>query len=68
MLTKKWTYTPPAIRIGEFRIWFAQSIRYLGVHLDWRRGFGPHCKELATKLTAASTAVSRLLPNASGQT
>lgn len=34
MLTRKWAYSPPVIRICEFRVRFARSIRYLSIHLD----------------------------------
>lgn len=68
MFTRRWVYSSPVVCIGEFRVRFAWSIRYLSVQLDAMWDFGPHCREVAAKAAAVSAAVSRLLPNTGGST
>jgi len=42
------------------------QMKYLGLHLDGRWGFGPHFAQLAPRLENVAIALGRLLPNVGG--
>lgn len=46
---------------------FACSIQYIKMHLDIKRGFGPHCREVKMTVMVVSAAVFCLLTNAAYQ-
>lgn len=59
---------PPnmTILIGNQRISFKQSIKYLGILLDSRLSFKEHIRGIENKAAGVTRALSRLMPNIRG--
>jgi hypothetical protein len=52
MLTRKWSYTPPRLRVGDHYIALARELRYLGVRMDCRMTFVDHVQMAGKKALA----------------
>jgi hypothetical protein len=66
MLTRKWSYTPPRLRVGDHYIAFARELRYLGVRMDCRMTFVDHVQMAGKKALASANALAKLMPNIKG--
>ena len=66
MLTRRWSYTAPRLRLGEHDIALSSEIRYLGVRLDGKMTFVDHVRMAGKKALASATALSRVMPNIKG--
>jgi len=43
--------TPYLITIGESPLWYVESVKFLGVHLDRKLNFGQHVRYISSKLS-----------------
>jgi len=66
MLTKRWAFTPPRLRVGGHQIELSPKIRYLGVILDKRLTFAAHVETVAKKASRSASALARFMPNING--
>jgi len=55
-----------SITIQDAEVPVQTRMKYLGLHLDGRRSFGPHFEQLAPRLERTAAALARLLPNVGG--
>lgn len=54
------------VRISGTEIDHTRQVKYLGVTLDDRMGFGKHIKDIVKKAESKLTALSKLMPNVGG--
>jgi len=66
MLTTKRGYTPPRFILEGALLQLQEHVRYLGVELCKKLGFGKHLQCAAEKATKTVSSLSRLMPNVGG--
>lgn len=66
VLTRKWSYTPPRLRLDGADVGINRELKYLGVVLDRRLTFNSHVLRAAGAATSTANAIGRILPNVGG--
>ena len=63
LFTDRRSFQYPRIVLGEHKVEWKTSIKYLGVQLGRRRSFGDHLKIAAAKAIQCEANLARLMPN-----
>lgn len=66
VLTRKWSYNPPRLRLGGADVQISDELKYLGVVLDRRLTFNSHVIRAAAAAIGTANAISRLMMNVGG--
>ena len=66
LVTDRKSFKYPRIALGEHEIKWKKSIKYLGVQLYRRLGFGEHLQIVTAKAIQCGAALTRLMPNIGG--
>lgn len=66
MLTKKRGYREPVFKINNIRVEPKEKLKYLGIELSKKHGYGSHIKYAAVKAGKTAGASERILPNVRG--
>lgn len=66
LFTRNKFTTLPRITVGRSKIQVSRSMKYLGVIIDTKWNFIPHFDYIKDKITKATRALSRLMPNLRG--
>lgn len=63
MLTKKRGYREPLFKINNTRVEPKEKLKYLGIELSKKLGYGSHIRYAAVKAGKTAGALERMLPN-----
>lgn len=66
VLTRKWAFSEPKLRINNHDIEIQKTIKYLGVTLDQRMTFTPHVRMIMKSAAKAARSIGRLATKHSG--
>jgi len=67
MLTKKKGYRQPEFIINDTRVAPKKKLKYLGIELCKKLGYGTHIRGAAVKAGRTASALERILPNVRGE-
>lgn len=66
LLTRKWAYVAPRLKIAGHEIHTQKTLKYLEVTLDQRLSFKPHVGRVSKSAAEAARAIGRLQLNING--
>lgn len=66
MLSRKWAYAEPLLKVGDFKIQFKRNIKYLRLYFNSHLTFRQHANNVMSKSNEAANTIGRLMPKIEG--